>query len=174
MQNNFSYPLKLEDISSSSKIYNITASDDELLFIATILKVPSVKSFQTAINVTLNKPEHLIKLIGTLDAMVEQTSVISLENFIYPYHFEFNRTYDTKLTHAQQREMEEFEDINAEIPDVMENGIIDLKAVALEALALELDDFPKQPGEIFTFTPDFDINADKPQNPFSILEKLKK
>jgi len=174
MQNNFSYPLKLEDISSASKQYSFTASEDELVFVASILKVPSVKSFQSVINITLNKPEHLINLTGCLDAMIEQTSVISLENFIRPYHSEFTRTYDTKLTYAQQREMEEFEDINADIPDVMENGIIDLKAVALEALALELDDFPKQPGELFSFTPDFDINTDKPQNPFAILEKLKK
>ena len=174
MQNNFSYPLKLEDISSSSKLYNISATNDELLFIASVLKVPSVKSFQAAIEIVLNKSQHIINLTGCLDAMVEQTSIISLENFLRPYHSEFTRTYDTKMTQAQRRELEEFEDINADIPDIMENDTIDIKAVALEALALELDDFPKQKGEFFSYTPDFDINADKTENPFAVLKKLKK
>lgn len=174
MQNNFSYPLKLEDMSTTAKHYDIQATPSELQYIAEILKVPSVKSFKVALDVKFNKPEHLVEVIGRINSIVEQVSVISLKHFTKNYKIDFQRLFDSQLSLAQQRELEEFEDINTEIPDIIENGQIDLKAIAMETLALELDDFPKQKGEIFNFTPDFDINADKPQNPFAVLEKLKK
>jgi len=174
MQNNFSYPLKLEDISSAPKQFNINASPKELNYIAEILKVPAVKSFHVEIIVKLNKPQHLVEVNGKLTSDIEQISIISLEQFIKQYHFEFARLFDTKMTLTQQRELEDFDDINAEIPDIMEDGQIDLKAIALEALALELDDFPRKSGEKFHYTPDFDPDEDKPQNPFAVLQKLKK
>lgn len=174
MQNNFSYPLKLEDMSASTKHYEFQATSSELQYIAEILKVPSIKSFKTILDVTFDKPQHMARIKGKIDAAVEQISVISLNQFTRKYQINFARNYDTKLSSAQQRELEEFEDINADIPDVMENGQIDLKAISMEELALELDDFPKQKGETFNFAPDFDTEADKPQNPFAVLEKLKK
>ncbi len=174
MQNNFSYPLKLEDMSASTKHYEFQATPSELQYITEVLKVPEVKSFKTTLDVTFDKPQHMVIVKGKIDSLVEQISVISLNKFTQKYQINFARNYDTKLSSAQQRELEEFEDINADIPDVMENGQIDLKAISMEELALELDDFPKRKGETFNFTPDFDTESDKPQNPFAVLEKLKK
>lgn len=174
MQNNFSYPLKLEDMSSTAKHYEFQADEHELKYIAEVLKLPAVKTFNSAMDIVYNKAEHLVKITGKITSVVEQISVLSLDHFNQKYKIDFIRTFDTKMTLAQQRELEEFEDINIEIPDIVENGQIDIKAVSLEALALELDDFPKKKGEKFTFTPDFDLNNDKPQNPFAVLENLKK
>lgn len=174
MQNNFSYPLKLEDMSAATKHYEFQANLSELQYIAEVLKVPTVKSFKTTLDVTFDKPQHMVIIKGNIDSDVEQVSVISLNKFTQKYQIKFTRNYDTKLSSAQQRELEEFADINADIPDVMENGQIDLKAISMEELALKLDDFPKQKGETFNFTPDFDTKSDKSQNPFAILKKLKK
>ena len=174
MQNNFSYPLKLEDMSSKGQHFTIDATEGELRFIADVLKVPQVKSFHAEMDVIYNKPSHQVRVSGHLKALVEQISVISLKKFNHPYKVEFSRLYDTQMTLAQQRELEDFDDINAEIPDVMENSSLDLKAISLEALALELDDFPRQKGEQFDYTPDFDPSNDKPENPFAVLKYLKK
>jgi hypothetical protein len=62
------------------------------------MKVPAVKSFCAEISVKLFKKEHLVEVKGMVDADVEQVSVISLENFIKPYHNEFSLKFDTKMT----------------------------------------------------------------------------
>ena len=45
MQNFFSYPLKLEDMSTSSQKYKLKATSEDLEYIAEIMKVPSIKKF---------------------------------------------------------------------------------------------------------------------------------
>lgn len=174
MQNKFSYPLKLEDISTHTKTYNITANADELQEIAQILKVPEIKSFKALINIKLDKPNHLVTLNGNLSSDVVQISVISLEPFTKNYNIDFKRIYDTTITPQEQQEMENLSDINDDVPEAMENKQIDLAAITTEALALELDNFPRKKDEIFSFQPDFDIYEDKPESPFSVLNNLKK
>lgn len=172
MQNLFSYPLKLEDMSTAVRRYELKASPEELKFVAGIMKVPSVKSFTAEIYVRLHKKEHLADVWGSVDADVEQTSVISLENFIHPYHADFTLKFDTKMTAAELRELEF--DIEDDVPDILDNGQIDLAAVAMEQLALVLDDFPRREGEVFSFRSEFDEETAPRANPFAVLKNLKK
>ena len=136
MQKNFSYPLKLEDMSAATQKYVLEADSDTLKIIAEILKLPSVKSFKAELNVKLNKKSHLINVFGFVDAEVEEISVISLEHFFHPYHAEFDLQYDTKLTEQDINEIDfEFDD---EVPDILTNGQIDLAGIAMEQLELIL------------------------------------
>ena len=172
MQNLFSYPLKLEDMSSSTQKYELKANAKELEYITEIMKVPSVKSFYAEITVKLYKKEHLVEVKGIVDADVEQISVISLENFIKPYHNEFELKFDTKMTQKDLKEIDfEYDD---ELLDILDNGQIDLGAIAMEHLALVLDDFPRKEGEEFSFQSEFDEATTEANNPFAVLKKLKK
>ena len=174
MQNLFSYPLVVDDLTPSVKKYHLSAQKEELPYITEILKVPAVKSLQADINVKPNKKEHQIKVWGTADAEIEQTSVISLENFVKPYHTEFEILFDTELTLKDLQEMEKEAEIDDEIPDIVTNGEINLADIAMEQIALVLDDFPRKEGEIFKFQTEFDEETAQPQNPFAVLAKLKK
>ena len=60
------------------------------------------------------------------------------------------------------------------IPDVVTNANIDLCQIAIEQIALILDDYPRQDGETFNFTSEFNDDDIKQENPFNILAKLKK
>ena len=172
MQNLFSYPLKLEDMSSSTQKYKLNANKQELDYVAEVMKVPSVKKFNAEINVRLLKKEHIVEVGGFVDADVEQISVISLENFIKPYHNEFSLRFDTKMTLKELKEIDfEYDD---ELLDILDNGQIDLAAIAMEHLALVLDDFPRKEGEEFSFKSEFDEETTEAANPFSILKKIKK
>lgn len=173
MQNLFSYPLKLEDMSAAVQNYRLRAQKDELAYITELMKVPAVLGFEADINVRLRKKEHLVDVWGTVAAQVEQTSVISLENFVRDYKTEFELKFDTKMTEKEAHELME-EDFEADIPDIMENGQIDLAAVAMEQLALVLDDFPRKDGEVFVFRSEFDEETTERSNPFAVLKNLKK
>lgn len=172
MQNLFSYPLKLEDMSSATQNYKLKASQKELECITEVMKVPAVKSFEAEIKVKLLKKEHIVEVDGTIDADVEQTSVISLENFVKSYHNAFSLRFDTKMTQKELKEIDfEYDD---ELLDILDNGQIDLAAIAMEHLALVLDDFPRKDGEEFLFQSEFDEETTQATNPFSVLKKLKK
>ena len=172
MQNVFSYPLKLEDMSSATQKYTLKANAKELEFITELMQVPSVKTFTAEVNVRLHKKEHLVDVFGFVDADICQTSVISLEDFIKSYHADFALKFDTKLSAAAIKEVDF--DIDDDVPDALENGQIDLAAIAMEQLALVIDDFPRQEGEVFEFKSEFDEETTLADNPFAVLKKLKK
>ena len=65
----------------------------------------------------------------------------------------------------------EFDD---EVPDVIIDGKIDLAEIAMEQIALVIDDFPRQDGEVFEFESEFDEETTEKMNPFAVLAKLKK
>lgn len=172
MQNIFSYPLKLEDMSSSNQKYKLEANEKELEYITEVMKVPSVKRFSAEINVKLHKKEHAAEVKGYVDADVEHISVISLDSFVKTYHNDFSLRFDTKMTLKDLKEIDfEYDD---EVLDILDNGQIDLAAIAMEHLALVLDDFPRKEGEAFSFESEFDEETTEAANPFSVLKKLKK
>ena len=64
MQNLFTYPLKLEDLSQSVKTYKLHANQQELEFITEIMQVPSVKRFESEIKVKFHTKVAHIHGIG--------------------------------------------------------------------------------------------------------------
>lgn len=172
MQNLFSYPLVVDEISGPEKVYRLNADEKQRAYIAEIYQIPGVKSFSAELRVKNQHKQHRLEVNGIADAELEQTSVISLENFIKPYHAEFTVVYDTQMTAKDLKELElEFDD---DIPDIVEDGKIDLAAIAMEQIALIIDDFPRQKNETFNFKSEFDEETTKAQNPFAVLAQLKK
>ncbi len=172
MQNFFSYPLVVEEISSAESTYKLSANADNLAEIARILKVKSVKFFDALIHAKLNKKEHRLDVWGKVNAELELQSVISLDYFFKEYETDFSLFYDTKATAKEIKELEL--DFDEEAPDVVENGKIDLAEIAIEHIALVLEDYPRKPGETFSFVSEFDEETTEKMNPFSVLKKLKK
>ena len=172
MQKIFSYPLVVDDISTSEKEYKLQATPAQCQYIAEIFKVSEVKSFQADIYTRRHNKSSLIDVWGNAHALITRQSVISLENFDKEYEAEFSLQFDMNLTENQVRQMEE--DGVPNIPDVIIGGQIDLCHLAMEQIALELEDYPRQKDEVFSFKSEFDTENDVKENPFQILEKLKK
>ena len=109
---------------------------------------------------------------GILDTSKDGNGFYVTENFVKRYENVFRYYYDTQATYKDIRELEA--GINDEIPDIIENGTIDLGNIAIEQLALVMEDYPRQEGEEFVFESEFDEETNRENNPFKILEKLKK
>ena len=172
MQKHFSYPLIVEDISSGEQHYHLTATLDNLQEIGEILQVPAVESFEADVYTKLNKKEHLLRVWGNLKATLRLQSVISLEYFLKTYTPEFAVLFDTKATYNTQKEEEV--DFEEDLPDIVIDGKIDLAEIALEQLALVLEDYPRQEGEVFEWKSEFSPDDTERENPFKILASLKK
>ena len=172
MQNFFSYQITVDDLPQSEQHYRLKADAENLAKIKDILKVPAVKSFSSDIYLKFNQRQHLLKLWGTAKALLTLESVISLELFDKEYDADFELTYDTEATLKSQREEEEELSINDNTPDVVINGKLDLADIAIEQIALVMDDYPRQEGEVFSFKSEFSPEDDA-KNPFAALQKLK-
>ncbi len=172
MQKKISYPLIVADLSQTQQNYHLQANKEQCLYLAEVLQLPSVLEFQADMLLKNKYTENTLIIQGHIIAVVELESVVSLEKFNKKYDFDFSLCYDTKATYASQQEARE--DWRADVPDIIEDGKIDLVDIAIEQIAIRLDDYPRLPGEVFNFTPEFDENEKIKENPFTMLEKLKK
>ncbi len=170
MQKDFSYPLKIDELNQNEQTYKLVANKDELEFLTEILQVPSVNSFEATIKLKFYKKRGMLDVWGDVKADIGLISVISLEPFNKLHQTEFKISYDTTATYEEIKEQDV--DIMADIPDIIENGEINLADIAIEQIALILDDYPRKPGEVFEQVIE-DISPIK-NTPFAILEQLKK
>lgn len=172
MQNLFSYPIVVDDLPATERKYHLKANEDELEYLKEVLQVEGVKSFSAEIMLKLYKKEHRLDVWGSVSAELELKSVISLENFYKTYTPQFKIYYDTKATMKEIKELEI--DFNEDEPDIVIDGKIDLGQIAIEQVALVMDDNPRKEGEVFVFKSEFDEKDTEALNPFSVLRKLKK
>jgi uncharacterized metal-binding protein YceD (DUF177 family) len=170
MQKDFSYPLKIDELNQGEQLYKLNADKDELKVLAEILQVPAVNSFNAELKLKFQKKKGILTVWGKICANLHLISVISLDEFDKDYETDFNVTYDTNATYEDIKEIDE--DINCNIPDIVMNGEIDLGDIAIEHLALILDDHPRKDGEEFSSIIE-DVTPVK-NNPFASLAKLKK
>lgn len=172
MQKDFSYPLKIDTLNQQQQHYHLQADQAQCKSLKEILQVEDVCAFDADIYLKYHQKEHRLDIWGEVRATLELRSVISDENFIKEYQTSFDYYYDTSATYKDIREMEP--SIYDDVPEIVENGEIDLGNVAIEQLALVMEDYPRKDGEVFEFVADFDPQDDKPENPFAVLKNLKK
>ena len=112
-----------------------------------------------------------VEITGRFEAVVEQASAVSLEEFQHPLAGEIDvRAVPAGSPHAGDQESGEL-DVDPDAPDppdVLASDIVDLAAYVVEHLALEIDPFARKPGEAFEFEP-----PSEPDSPFAVLKKLK-
>lgn len=172
MQKNFSYPIKIEDLKQSDYKYELKADAEELEDITQVLQVEKVHEFEAEIFLKLTNRTNNLRVWGRVFAKIELKSVITLDNFIKDYEVPFELNFDTRATYNDIKELEC--DIEGEVPDIIENGCINLADIAIEQVALNLEDYPRAEGEVFDASLYCDVDEPKKENPFAVLAKLKK
>jgi len=132
-----SRPIEVARVSPVGSHEKISADAKECAALAKRLMLPAVHAVSA---VLLVKPWRGggYKVTGDVRADIEQESVISLETFRSDVVFPVERYF---LSHGR---VESDDDV-----DVIEGGVIDLGEVVAETLGLELDPYPRKPGEAF-------------------------
>lgn len=170
MQKEFSYPLQIDELGQGEQLYKLKADKDQLKTLAEILQVPAVNSFTADICLRFQKKRGILLVSGTVKANLSLISVISLELFDRDYSSDFQLTYDTTANYEDI--YGEDDDIEDDIPDIVYDGKIDLGDIAIEQIALVMEDHPRKAGEEFSSIIE-DCEPVK-NNPFAALVKLKK
>ena len=160
----FSRPLQTDRVPKAGSVEKLAAEPEELKALARRMKLPALHSLNAEIRATPWRGGGM-KLEGHLTADIEQVSVISLETFREKVSIPIARYF---LPPGAVVENEEEDDA-----DPIENGWIDLGEVTAETLALDLDPYPRKPGEAFA---EHIEDAGEPQereSPFAVLARRK-
>ncbi len=143
----------------------VKADAKELLALAKRFDVPAVHSITAGVRVSPWRGGGL-KVIGDVNVSLDRVSVISLEIFTTKQKIEIERFILAPGQLAPEDSDEDF--------DVIANGEIDLGEIIAECVALELEPYPRAPGESFEEPDPAPPEEPKKVSAFQALKKLQK
>jgi uncharacterized metal-binding protein YceD (DUF177 family) len=157
----FSRPLEVARVSKLGSHEKLSADAKECADLAKRLLIPAIYALTAELKAKPWRGGGL-KITGELRADLEQESVVSLDVFRSKMVFPVERYF---LNVPPNADIESDEDI-----DPIEQGIVDLGEVVAETLALELDPYPRKPGESFqSAEPEAVQEEPEKPNPFNVL-----
>jgi uncharacterized metal-binding protein YceD (DUF177 family) len=162
-------PVYVASLSRHGARLTIEPTEAEREAVARLLDLPSVETFHAEVSVMPVRSGEF-HVTGSLVASAHQLCVVSLETF----PVEVSESIDVRLASPDnvgpfgRKEIERTLS-DADPPDLIEDGVIDVGALAVEALALGLHPFPRKPGIIMP-----EEAREAVESPFAALAALKK
>jgi len=172
-------------LSTRGNSYQIEANSEERDAVAKKLSLDYVDFIKAEFTLTPAK-NGLILLSGRVEAKIRQACVISLSPMISILTLSIERSYSASGDPYRGLDSEPDEEgatargtsikDQPDPPELLENGGIDLGGVVCEELAVGIDPFPRLPDARSMVGDLFDVGQQgkKTENPFAVLEKLKK
>jgi uncharacterized metal-binding protein YceD (DUF177 family) len=158
----FSRPLITDRVPRMGSHEVFAAEPAECAALAKRFGIPAIQAIKAHL-IALPYRGGGIKVTGKIEAEIEQISVVSLEVFSSTPKFSVERYFlpPKILVNAIEDDA-----------DPIENGEIDLGELVAETIGLELDPYPRKPGEFYD-NPELDSDEvdDKPPSPFAKMLK---
>ncbi len=164
----WSVPLRLSEVQRGGRTLHLAADADARARIASLLELPALMRLEGEVTVSPWLDGAEVRARWSAD--LQQTCSITAESFDSPLTGDFHvRVVPSDSRAAPAADAEVSVDPEAEDPpDVLDGDTLDLGAYLVEALALELDPFPRAPGA------EFQPPGEPPEpSPFAALAALK-
>lgn len=175
----FSRPVIADTVSPGGMVEKIEATGAEREALARRFDLRGIASLKAAVRLRRVRGE-MIRVTGELEADVTQTCVVTLEPV--PEHVTESFSALFAPDHLLPKDAEEEVEVafaaaeDADVPEAMPRGIIDIGELTAQHLSLALDPYPRKDGASFEdiVEPEEEpVEADKP-NPFAELARLKR
>lgn len=166
------WSLKVDDIGPDGYTAERSAGEDERLRIAQELDILSVEHVSAEVVVRAVGTGRY-RMSGSVRAEVTQSCVVTLE----PVQSRIDEPLSAELWSAEDigpLAEGEHSVLEAEIPEPIEHGRIDIGRIVFEHVAAALDPYPRRPDA--AFDPErlgVGEQTSKPESPFAVLAKLK-
>jgi uncharacterized metal-binding protein YceD (DUF177 family) len=164
----WTYPVAVAEIPEAGGHYEISADAQTRAAVAEAAGLRDLPQLDATFNLT--RLGDSVKVRGTVTAKVGQTCVVTLEPIENQVSEDidllFSPPVDPLLDPEAARKGEK-----GEPPEPLEDGNLDLGAIATEFLLLGVDPYPRKPGAEFDLPKERD---EAPAHPFAALAALKK
>jgi hypothetical protein len=155
----WSVPLAIDDVPETGSHVSLEADDAVRASVGKAAGLRDLPSFKATFDVA--RRARGVEVTGRVEATVGQTCVVTLE----PIESQVKETIAMEFAPPGDPAFAE-----AEPPEPLVDGVIDLGAIAVEFLMLGIDPYPRKKGVEFVSPDAPDVGT----SPFSALEKLKK
>ncbi|HWP24859.1 MAG TPA: DUF177 domain-containing protein [Xanthobacteraceae bacterium] len=165
----WSVPVAVAEVPDTGRRFDLVADAITRAAIAKFADLPQVARLEAEFELT-RQARNGLRVVGRVSATVEQTCVITLE----PMLSEIEEDVDLMFVPASEIASYAYDDNTFEDddpPELLQDGTVDLGAVATEFLVLGIDPYPRKPGSVFTPPQDDEAGTD---HPFAKLAALKK
>ncbi|WP_417666874.1 YceD family protein [Roseibium sp.] len=175
----YSHKVAGDRLGNEDKRIVLEPNEAELARVAKAYEVDGVETLTA--DLTL-KPWRKagVRVVGTVDARLKRTCVVTLEPFVEELSEKIDRTFEPVSSRPRRpRDLNDEGEIEIDLetldpPDVMIDGVLDLGAVVCEQLALVIDPFPRKPGAAFeTGVAEAEEEDEPAPSPFAALAQLK-
>lgn len=164
----WSVPLDIDTIAEDGLRREIAADDSIAAAVAVLAEVRTVSNLQAVFDIS--RAGEVVHVTGQVSGRVGQNCVVTLE----PIDTDIDEPIDLLFAPVPESGAPTDEDrrhkADAELPEPLIDGRIDLGAIASEFLILGIDPYPRKAGAEFT---PVEAENDAP-HPFAALEALKK
>jgi len=159
----WSVPVSVDDIPETGSHYELAADESVRDAVALATGLRELPRLEATFDLTRRGAAVAAK--GEVRARVGQTCVVTLDPVESELHETINLVFGSPTSEfvaaGQSKD---------EPPEPLENGVIDLGAIATEFLMLGLDPYPRKPGVEFASVP----GEQQGESPFAVLAGLKK
>jgi hypothetical protein len=138
----WSVPVAAEEIPEGGQHFELEADEAARAAVAQVAGVVGLPRLQASFDLT-RQGSHALRVLGTVSATVEQTCVVTLE----PMQTEVEEAIDLLFTTGDPAQHHESDD--EEPPEPLQDGIVDLAALATEFLLLGTNPHPRKPDAVF-------------------------
>ena len=164
----WSFPVAAADIPETGRHIDIVADDRTRAAIAEAADLAALPRLEAGFDLMRYGADGL-RVVGRVQAAVVQNCVVTLE----PIESVVDEAIDLLFwpEAATAPDVVELEAVEADDPpETLQNGMVDLGAVATEFLLLGIDPYPRKPGAVFEAPP----AGDPASSPFAALAALKR
>lgn len=172
----FSQILKIDHIPERQTLEReLTANEEECTALAKRFKIISIEELTAHLTVTKQRNGIVVKCIGTIDAKVTQSCIITLKDVPEVVSAKFESYFTTEAKqHEEEPGLEVIMPSETEEPEYIHDGQIDLGELVAQHLSLSLNTYPKAEGA--NTKEELEKNGIKEDktNPFSVLKDLNK
>ncbi|MEA3080288.1 MAG: hypothetical protein QOF05_1696 [Sphingomonadales bacterium] len=164
----WSFPVGVADIPETGRHIDIVADDKTRAAIAEAADLAALPRLKAGFDLMRHGAAGL-RVVGRVQAAVVQNCVVTLD----PIESAVDEAIDLLfLPEAPTApDVVELEAVEADDPpETLQNGMVDLGAVATEFLLLGIDPYPRKPDAVFEAPP----AGDPASSPFAALAALKK
>lgn len=170
MEPEFSRPVLVDQIPTRGMEMNVEANAEERAALAERFGLQAVERLSAHLKLKAIAGGTLFRVRGTLSAAVVQTCVVTLE----PVPAEVEEEFELTFGGAEEDEGGELELSfdDADPPEPIDGGAIDVGEAVAEHLALALDPFPRKAGAAFDEPPEPPPDDEAKPHPFAALARL--
>lgn len=175
----FPRPVDADAVTSQEMVRTIEATPQERRALAERLELEALDNLVATVRLRRVRGGQMVSIRGTIVADVVQTCVVTLEPVSNHVEDTFEELFAPPHLVPELGPDVEFDPLDEDIPEPIENGRIDLGELTAQHLSLSLDPYPRVPGleHVDTTEDEGEDETGEPEpgrrNPFAALAKFR-